>query len=160
MGPESDWPWAHFQLTPGVHRGCVVSGPVVCCVVLGPLGIVLPFSAIELKNLSKGNSIMEHVEAFLKHIGLGQYAGAFENNGYDSLDMFFVMDDSDFAIFGPYVGMLPGHLQRLRRTVYSMKKECARAWERFCNGPVDSNVGPNANNTVASAGPGLRPAVG
>ena len=33
---------------------------------------------------------MEHVEVFLKHLGLGAYATSFENNGYDSLDMFFV----------------------------------------------------------------------
>ena len=66
---------------------------------------------------------MEHVEVFLRHIGLGQYAGVFEDNGYDSLDMFFVMDDMDFQIFGPYIGMKPGHLQRLKHTVFRIKKQ-------------------------------------
>ena len=68
---------------------------------------------------------MEHVEAFLKHIGLGQYAQVFEENAYDSLDMFFVMDETDFKIFGPYVGMKPGHLLRLQKTVFRMKNKCA-----------------------------------
>ena len=65
---------------------------------------------------------MEHVVEFLKHIGLQQYAGAFFDNGYDSLDIFFVMDEMDFKIFGPYVGMKPGHLKRLQEAVFSMKR--------------------------------------
>ena len=60
---------------------------------------------------------------FLRHIGLENYAGAFEGNGYDSLDMFFVMDDMDFQIFGPYVGMKPGHLLRLKHAVFHIKKQ-------------------------------------
>ena len=31
---------------------------------------------------------MEHVEEFLKHIGLHEYADAFFDNDYDSLDIF------------------------------------------------------------------------
>ena len=74
---------------------------------------------------------MEHVEVFLKHIGLGQYVNTFEDNGYDSLDTFFVMDDHDFEIFGPYVKMLPGHLQRLKKQVYAMKKNTSRTARRL-----------------------------
>ena len=62
---------------------------------------------------------------FLKHIGLGQYAQAFEEHGYDSLDMFFVMDEYDFQVFGPFVGMKPDHLLRLQKTVFGMKRKCA-----------------------------------
>ena len=65
---------------------------------------------------------MEHVVEFLKHIGLQQYADVFFDNGYDSLDLFFVMDEMDFKIFGPYVGMKPGHLKRLQEAVFSMKR--------------------------------------
>ena len=35
---------------------------------------------------------------------------------------FFVMDEMDFKIFGPYVGMKPGHLKRLQEAVFSMKR--------------------------------------
>ena len=65
---------------------------------------------------------MEHVEAFLKSLGLGQYTPAFEGNGYDSLDILFVMDDDDFERFGPFIGMLPGHLYRLKLAVNKMKQ--------------------------------------
>ena len=33
-------------------------------------------------------NVMEHVEEFLKHIGLHEYADAFFDNDYDSLDIF------------------------------------------------------------------------
>ena len=102
---------------------------------------------------------MEHVEAFLKHIGLGQYAEVFEDNGYDSLDILFVMDESDFAIFGPYIGMKHGHLQRLQKTVFSMKKECSRAWEKFTADIMGVNVDPNTNNTVTNESAGPAPVV-
>ena len=67
---------------------------------------------------------MEHVEVFLKHIGLGQCVQVFEENAYDSLEIFFVMDETDFKIFGPHVGMKPGHLLRLQKTVFRMKRKC------------------------------------
>ena len=60
--------------------------------------------------------VMEHVAEFLNRIGLGQYTAAFVHNGYDSLDLLFVMDDTDFEIFGPYIGVLPGHLYQLKKT--------------------------------------------
>ena len=77
---------------------------------------------------------MEHVELFLNHIGLGQYAESLLNHAYDSLDIFFTMDDWDFQIFGPYVGMLPGHVQRLKNAVYKMKKASEDARQRDITG--------------------------
>jgi len=66
---------------------------------------------------------MEHVEVFLNRLGLGQYAPAFEANGYDTLDIIFIMDDDDFERFGPFIGMLPGHLYRLKKAVHGMKNQ-------------------------------------
>ena len=42
-------------------------------------------------------AIMEHIEQFLRQLGLHQYAHAFERNGYDSLDILFTpaMDDAE-----------------------------------------------------------------
>ena len=33
-----------------------------------------------------------------------------------------MMDEMDFKIFGPYVGMKPGHWKRLQEAVFSMKR--------------------------------------
>ena len=66
---------------------------------------------------------MEHVEVFLNRVGLGQYVPAFEANGYDTLDIIFIMDDDDFERFGPFIGMLPGHLYRLKKAVHGMKNQ-------------------------------------
>ena len=93
---------------------------------------------------------MEHVEAFLEHIGLGQYAQAFEENAYDSLDMFFVMDETDFKIFGPHVGMKPGHLLRLQKTVFRMKNV-------EILGPAQHTYSPGRFNGVYFDGEALSP---
>ena len=66
---------------------------------------------------------MEDVEQFLSSIHLGQYANAFEESGYDSLGILFVMDDLDFEIFGKYVGVLPGHLTRLKKAINVARKK-------------------------------------
>ena len=41
------------------------------------------------------------------------------------MNMFFVMDETDFKIFGPHVGMKPDHLLRLQKIVFRVKKKCA-----------------------------------
>jgi hypothetical protein len=111
---------------------------------------------------------MEHVAEFLNRIGLGRYIDAFVNNGYDSLDILFVMDDTDFEIFGPYVGMLPGHLHHLKKTVFSLKRNSERVVQRMVSNMrqnavpiVDLNSGPTGNNAVANenVGPVDDPAV-
>ena len=103
---------------------------------------------------------------FLKHIGLGQYAEAFEDNGYDSLDMFFVMDEMDFRIFGPYVGMKPGHLLRLQHTVFRIKKEGGSHAKELVSNMRHSAVriidllSHNGNNGVDEGAAGPAAAVG
>ena len=109
---------------------------------------------------------MEHVEVFLKHIGLGQCAEVFEDNGYDSLDMFFVMDEMDFRIFGPYVGMKPGHLLRLQHTVFRIKKEGGSHAKELVSNMRHSAVriidllSHNGNNGVDEGAAGPAAAVG
>ena len=64
---------------------------------------------------------MEHVESFLNSLGLGQYVPAFESNGYDQLDIIFEHEGEDFDIFGRVIGMLPGHLHRLKKAVQEIQ---------------------------------------
>ena len=96
---------------------------------------------------------MEHVELFLNHIGLGQCAESLLDHACDSLDIFFTMDDWDFQTFGPHVGMLPGHVQRLKNAVYKMKKASEDARQRDIANTlgdrvpiIDLSSGPNTNN--------------
>ena len=57
---------------------------------------------------------MEHVEAFFKTMDLNRYVPYCENEGYDDLDIILAHDDEDFDIFEPLIGMLPGHLYKLK----------------------------------------------
>ena len=70
---------------------------------------------------------MEHVEYFLKSLGLGQYPPACEGNGYDDLGIILAHDDDDFDRFGPFIGMSPEHLHRLKEAVRELKNPAAPA---------------------------------
>ena len=65
---------------------------------------------------------MEHVDGFFKALGLGEYVPALEMEGYDDLGIILAHDDEDFDIFGPLIGLKPGHLFRLKKAVSDIKK--------------------------------------
>ena len=84
---------------------------------------------------------MEHVEHFLKSLGLGQYVPAFENNGYDNLGIILTHDDDDFQRLGPFLGMLPGHLYLLQKAVGELKNpRCVSTINRVPIIQLDGNT--------------------
>ena len=84
---------------------------------------------------------MEHVELFLNGLGLGQYVPAFENNGYDNLGIILTHDDDDFEYLGPFLGMLPAHLLRLKKAVGEMKNpSCVSTENRVPIIQLDGNT--------------------
>ena len=92
-------------------------------------------------------AIMEHIEQFLRQLGLHQYAHAFERNGYDSLDILFTpgMDDAEWDRLGPFLNIPRGHILRIRDAVYEEKRK-----QRAPHLPASSNACTPAEASVGS----------
>ena len=90
---------------------------------------------------------MEHIEQFLRQLGLHQYVHAFERNGYDSLDILFTpgMDDAEWDRLGPFLNIPRGHILRIRDVVYEEKRK-----QRAPHLPASSNACTPAEASVGS----------
>ncbi len=63
----------------------------------------------------------------LQKADLSQYMRKLLEAGYDSYSQIIVMEGEDLEEMGEIIGMLPGHLQRLRRTIESQNADAAPA---------------------------------
>ena len=57
------------------------------------------------------------MEALLIDLGLGQYAAAFDENGYDDVAVMRRYDDAEWAELREHTGMKPGHVAKLKITM-------------------------------------------